>query len=245
MHTEHLIIPIVALIIGVISLFTDPKKRKWISLLLSLLVVSCGLEVYFKTTNQRKAEKEIAWNRKWMEELIKNLNSFRSEVAQGFDKVDSLLGSFGYLKERIPGVTVTEVEQSFKANKERVLMASRLPSARAREITVEYFPKDFDPEVVRDALQELGFRLVVRQAILPDIPTNSIWFGSLVSIEDVKLVAYTLIRAGVKIKAIRPFRTRPAERASLIQVGGDALLVDAPALTVEEIRAATEFTRDE
>ena len=53
---------------------------------------------------------------------------------------------------------------------------------------------------------DLGFRL---QYLVPggeaknSLSTNAIWFGSNVNVEDVKLVAYTLIRAGIKIKTIK------------------------------------------
>lgn len=75
--------------------------------------------------------------------------------------------------------------------------------------------------------------------------TNAIWFGNDVPISDVKLVALTLVRAGVDLKTIRPFRnSHPvADRNLLIQVGTDEEFAGKPSMTIGEITSAKEFTR--
>jgi len=65
----------------------------------------------------------------------------------------------------------------------------------------EFFTLQLDRIIVEDALRELKFNYITGESEL-SISTNAIWFGNDVPIEDVKLVAYTLIRAGVEIKAI-------------------------------------------
>ena len=111
-------------------------------------------------------------------------------------------------------------------------------------MTVQYFPKDVDGKKVEAALLELGFSIDKRQASISNIPTNAIWYGEPVKIEEVKLVAFTLIRAGVQIKAIRPFADNsPRRNAALIQVGADKDVVTNAPLSVEEIRNATRFSR--
>jgi hypothetical protein len=62
-------------------------------------------------------------------------------------------------------------------------------------------------------------------------------------VEDVKLVALTLIRAGVQIRAIRPSQLPAKRDLPLIQVGADVSVVNDPVLTVEAIQRATRFTR--
>ena len=71
------------------------------------------------------------------------------------------------------------------------------------------------------------------------------WFGSPVDVEDVKLVALTLIRAGVQIRAFRPIQDYIVGKKDLplIQVGADASIVNDPTLTVDAIRAASRFSR--
>lgn len=117
--------------------------------------------------------------------------------------------------------------------------------ARRRSTTVEYFARGVDDNKVEAALLGLGFTVRKPDAKFPGAPSNAIWFGSAARIDDVKLVALTLVRAGVRIVAIRPLQTYLAGKKdqALIQVGTDMSMLDAPGLTVEQIQKATEFKR--
>jgi hypothetical protein len=119
--------------------------------------------------------------------------------------------------------------------------ASTAAFEQRRKTTVEYFLKDVDQEKVLGAIQDLGFAVKPIEPI-GNTPTNAIWFGSQVDIEQVKLVAYALVHAGVNIKDIRPF-ARSEGREGTIQIGGRPGAVDKPALTIEQIKAVKQFTR--
>lgn len=108
---------------------------------------------------------------------------------------------------------------------------------------IEYFPKDLDKGTVEQALRKLDFPLVIMPAIISDLPSNAIWFSARVNLDDVKLVAETLIKAGVEIKAIRPFAETEAFSESLIRVGADPQIKQRSSLTLAQIRQASEFTR--
>ncbi|MGV0024025.1 TIR domain-containing protein [Phormidesmis priestleyi] len=108
---------------------------------------------------------------------------------------------------------------------------------RPQPITVEYYPKNVDPDALEATLTKLGFNLEIKQPEVTDIPINILFYGKNVSDDDVKLVAYTLIRAGVQIKAILPFTRLADEKATVIQVGALPGLDNKPALKVEEIRS--------
>jgi TolA-binding protein len=108
---------------------------------------------------------------------------------------------------------------------------------RLRPITVEYYPKDVDPEALQATLTKLGFNLEIKKSEVTNIPINILFYGKNVSEDDVKLVAYTLIRAGVQIRAIQPFTKLADEKATVIQVGALPGLDSKPALEVEKIRS--------
>ncbi|MBW4445165.1 MAG: TIR domain-containing protein [Plectolyngbya sp. WJT66-NPBG17] len=108
---------------------------------------------------------------------------------------------------------------------------------RETPVTIEYYPKDIDPKTVRDAFTKLGFNLDIKKPEVTDVPINVIFYGENVEQEDVKLVAYALIRAGAEIKYIQPFRGDYAKRKpSIIQVGAERKFQDKPPLEVEQIR---------
>lgn len=76
--------------------------------------------------------------------------------------------------------------------------------------------------------------------------TNAIWFGANVPIEDIKIVALSLLRAGIPIKGIRPFRTsasNPGFKMNIIEVGASVDLENKDLLTVDQVKNATEFIR--
>ncbi|NEP40819.1 MAG: glycoside hydrolase family protein, partial [Okeania sp. SIO2H7] len=108
---------------------------------------------------------------------------------------------------------------------------------------IEYFPKELDKGTVEKALRGLDFPLIIMPAVISDLPSNSIWFSSRVKIDDVKLVAKTLINAGVKIKAIRPFAEGGYFSEKLIRVGADPQMEERSPLTLTQVRQASKFTR--
>ncbi len=114
---------------------------------------------------------------------------------------------------------------------------------KENHVIVEYFPKDVDNGVVEKALRSLDYQLILLPTVVVDLPTNSIWFGSEVNIEDVKLVAETLISSGVQIRAIQPFAKKAVFSDLLIQVGANQKIQNRPSLTLEEIRSQSSFNR--
>lgn len=247
MNIEHFILPILTLIIAVSSIFVAPKnmerRRKIVIMFISALVISCGFEIFFSLQRQEAADREIAWNKQHIKELTNIIKEFKLETDKRFSNLQFQLRSFGWSNEKLSKLSTYQA--SFEAQKERNILIAATSQQYRKSVTIQYFPKDVDKRIVRKALKELGFRVIPGRTVVHDIPTNSIWFGSKVRIEDVKLVAYTLIRAGVEIKAIRLFRRSKKNCDYLVQVGADSALKDKPPLSVAEIREAREFERDE
>lgn len=244
MNLQIFVMPVLALAAGLVSLFTSTEKlkRRWVlAVLLGSLFSTFGFEIYFKADAQRVNTSEREWNRARITDLTQALAAFRKEAVGELSSIRDQLRSFGWKSESIPPIQV--VEQSLQAESQRTQLASATAAPKRAETTVQYFPKDVDRTVVEAALRELGFHLITGPTQVQDIPTNSIWFGAAVPLDDAKLVAYTLIRAGVQIKAIRLFRNPTGNRARLIQVGADTAYEGKPALTVAEIRDASEFSR--
>jgi hypothetical protein len=247
MNIEHFILPILTLIIAVCSIFVAPKNmerhRKIVILFISALVISCGFEIFFSLQRQEAADREIAWNKQHIKDLTYIIKKFKLETDKRFSNLQFQLRSFGWSDKKLS--KLSPYQASFEAQKERNILIAATSQLYRKSVTIQYFPKDVDKRIVRKALKELGFRVILGRTVVHDIPTNSIWFGSRVRIEDVKLVAYTLIRAGVEIKAIRLFRRSKKNCEYLVQVGADSALKDKPPLSVAEIREAKEFERDE
>lgn len=109
------------------------------------------------------------------------------------------------------------------------------------EVIIEYFPKPQDGDRVEQALRKIKYQLIVQPTIVANQPTNAIWFGSQVKLEDVKLVAETLISSGIEIKAIKPFQQETEFTRLRIQVGAESQFANQPPLKLEQVQLSTEF----
>lgn len=190
-------------------------------------------------------EEEIKKNEKKLEEIKKEIDILKplARTGLGFKTIDLSQES------SVP-------EQSLKASiaaNELAKLSSEIDRERRKHITIQYFPKNLNKEVnlniIVPSLQKFGFRVEKKRAIVTWTPTNAIWFGANVKIDDVKLVAYTLISAGIKLKTIGPFKSPSRRKAPLIQIGalsikvGEKNIVEKwPELTVEYIRKTEVFT---
>lgn len=114
---------------------------------------------------------------------------------------------------------------------------------RRNAVTIQYFSNDqAGYKDIGSQLRKLGFNVTQKGSKL-DRPINSIWFGEGVHIDDIKLIATTLLNANVGLKSIRPLKNPSGVRANLVQIGSDASKVDSPSLTAQQISEANEFTR--
>lgn len=150
---------------------------------------------------------------------------------------------WGKLQTTAVRASAGEADRALAANAElQRLVDGRAADAGSGRTTIRYFPaklrQDADPKRVLAALRGLGFELQVDTERGAGVaPTNALWAGADVPLDDTKAVAYTLIRAGVELKKL----DRPAlpGRERVLQVGGSPSAMGLPPLTVEQIRSAT------
>ena len=112
-----------------------------------------------------------------------------------------------------------------------------------QKITIQYFPRDLDRDVVRaallDALKDAGFVLSsgAGNPSLSSVPTNTVWYGTNVPDESIRIVALALMRAGVKLREIKPISNPSSESKSrLIQIGAAARVQQNQAYTVDQVK---------
>ena len=237
MSFESFIMPILAFIMGVVSMYADSKdsKQKWLKYsLISGLVLTCGFSIYFGVQKDIENQQDKA-------RLSKKIDQLENNTTKINNGLETLINR-GFTSSKAKSVTPKIREQSDQANKE-LIPELKQNSGNKELITVQYFPKDVDHDIIQETLQKLGFKLETGKPKITEVSTNSIWFGEKVKIEDVKLVAYTLIRAGVQIKAIRPFRNLSEKNPLLIQIGSDADIQDIQPFTVDKIRETSQFKR--
>ncbi|GEM_PF-4862778 len=110
------------------------------------------------------------------------------------------------------------------------------PESRT-DVVIRYYQKEKDGEKVFH-LRSLGFYIHQRQSSerFDQYASNAIYYGDKVSSEDLKMVAYTLIRQGIDLKTIEPSQFFSDWKAHSIEIGTDDTMENAPSLTISDIR---------
>jgi hypothetical protein len=238
---HNVFLPLISLLSGIISLKIDPKEDKakaW--MVTAVLVISAVATGVSGTLDDNKQQKESAAAKEQISQLIDTDHNLSKDVGTVKTGVFTLLAKWGY-----SNTTIEKVQQSEKADDARAqaLPAQLTVNTRrkaAEKLTVEYFPKDFDGTAVKQALQEGGFEFKPGKP-KNNLPTNSMWVGDSVSVDNIKFVALTLVRAGVQLRSIRRFRNGSKEKANLIEIGADPAMAEASVLAVEQIQSLTEL----
>jgi hypothetical protein len=245
------------------------QGTRLLSLAITIIPVLIALIALFITIYQiKRARNELnqvqtelnetrAQHENLSQELIKKREDVKNIAAILNLSPDELiqLYNYGWKGEKIKTADVNPalVKESFKAQEELNRLVQTTDSGRRKEITIAYFPKTIDVDAAKfeDALKGFGFNLVRSPSRVKDAPTNVVFFGDKVNPDDVKIVAYTLMRAGVQLKGIFRFKkdtTIPlpegTTRDSLIAVAANNVpgFLNRPPLTIESIRDTKEFT---
>jgi hypothetical protein len=84
-------------------------------------------------------------------------------------------------------------------------------------LRIQYFKKNQDGNNIVTILKESGFKFTIKEAI-NEYPTNAIWYGNKIKLETVKLIASSLMKNGIKLRSIKPFKYQKS-KGYLIQIG--------------------------
>lgn len=176
-----------------------------------------------------------------IEEKQRQLAKLEEEVAL----LEPLAGeALGRRPERIVGASA-EIQAGARAAKEAAALAGAAEeSTRRSGLTIIHYAKKLEQEVNLDvvlrSLRKWGFRVESRSSDL-EIPTNAIWFGKDVQDDDVRLVALTLMGAGVEIRWISRFRDWEGPKRARIEVGSWGKVVGFEPWTSESVTSTTDL----
>lgn len=241
------VLPLIALIAGVTSLYIDPKEnRSGKKILLAVLLLgalgSIAIAVSDDTDSQNEKTRANIENKK-LEDTVQNQSETLVAIRGNTEEIKTRLSSWGLSEDKL-----AQIKKSISADEARktILPVLRKEQSGAPKIQIEYFPKQVDGAIVFDALREGGFDVSTGKGkdVNKDLPTNAVWVGDSVSLDDAKFVALTLIRAGVDLKSVRRFVEGGGSKSNLIQVGTDHNLLNRPSLSVNDIQNLSSITRD-
>ena len=179
-------------------------------------------------------------------ELEKQNNKLQDDVKsiqQIYDNLHYLAEKdFGWNEKDVLNPTPLKIKNSKLAHKEilDLIIAKKVNV----DLNIRYYAKKTDKGKVDETLKKCGYRriLIFTSSYDSGSPTNSIYFSPRIDIDNVKLIAYSLIRAGIDIKVIKPYSKRiRAKKPNSIEICGDKNNLNLKSITLEDIKAATEF----
>lgn len=105
-------------------------------------------------------------------------------------------------------------------------------SLRRKDITVRVYMRNLTDKKIKSTVESLGFNVEVIESQRSD-QINAIWFDKeLENKEDVKIIAYSLVKAGVKLQKIEFFR---APKNNTIEIGSSSNIKSKRPYTLKDI----------
>ncbi|HVN49702.1 MAG TPA: hypothetical protein VMU30_12885 [Bacteroidota bacterium] len=217
------------LLSGLAGVFIDPanKRNRWI--FIALLILIFGATVASDVQDARNQQKEQQSSKQELDSLLAQNNAITAMLNQ-------VLIGYGNTKTSF---SVLELKRSVEADTRLRTLAATVPMVKPT-LRVEYFIKQADGAIIAPILRRFGFRIDIKQPV-NTIPTNLIWVGNNVTLEETKQLAFALIRAGVELRSIERFQNGAGAKANLIQVGSDPAVQSRPVLTVEQVAAMAQL----
>ncbi len=211
-------------------------------LFLVLIVFIRGLPVlkntkYEQDTVQVISEKNV---------VMQSLQDLTTQIGNVEDSVSSVNEQLAMLGAELGLPKGKRLPESFyialQANESLAHLTTNELRKANQKITVQFFPKDIDQELVIETLEGVlkGAGFLIKTGVgnpeLRDVPTNSIWYGASVPDDSIRIVALALLRSGVKIRSIQPISNPTHEsKTRLIQIGSYSPVLDEPPYTVEQV----------
>ncbi len=266
-----LLLALLVLCAGIAAAFVDPKNKRGKKIILTILFglfiatlvdnhqTQSDVEARQKqidgltTTNAvlTKGSAELEARAADLKQLIINLQTDLTKKLSDLSDQLTLLTSRGFSTAEAKSATVDDAIASNTAdaayNRARAAWIS--DGEKPSPTSLKYYFKGIDPtnlNIILKALRDVGFNAVPGTSLLPKNETNTIYAGELVKVEDVKRVAFTLMRAGFKIRQICQFNpngNHPEYRTrNLIHVGADTSVTEKdPVLTVRYVEGLKEI----
>jgi hypothetical protein len=120
----------------------------------------------------------------------------------------------------------------------KISVLSKLERSDSRiDVVVRYYSKTKDNGLVY-GLRKYGFYIHERPSndLYKNFATNALYFGDDVKSEDIQMVSYLLIKAGVELKKILPSKLHDDWKSNAIEIGTDTLFTKLPILRLKDIR---------
>jgi hypothetical protein len=196
-----------------------------------------------ETRNKELLGKNAAAAKDFAEKVAQESAGKEKQLAEKNEQVSRVMTlAFAGLGYKNPAKGNSALLERSLAAKSLAESLARTNRVRRSGLVFRYYPSDFERylngELLLTRFKAYGFRLEPVSSRAASASPNAIWCGVSVHSDDVRLVALTLISAGLEIRAIHPFRKTSDHNEHAIETGVDLSRARTPALTADEIMAS-------
>ncbi len=174
----------------------------------------------------------VGWRVTFLRTQLDSLKAQRDSVAHQIEEKQTALAQ----AQRTLDETQHKLDLANADLSVTQLAVAAAAKSQPKSATLEYFPKGADGHRVETALRQLGFKFTSGNPKLKGVATNTIFYGSKVEQQELKLVASALVQGNIGLKAICTLRNSDSEQnRMLIEIGAMANLDGRQSLTEDAI----------
>ena len=137
-------------------------------------------------------------------------------------------------KQSKPASEIDVILNELKASYLSPLLKNLPPDGLRKDIFIRYYRHNKDGIGVYK-LEEMGYYMHQKPATeTAGLGSNIMYYGDDVPLEDIQVVALTLLKEGIPLKSIQ--HTKFEWKSSAIEIGTDIDLIDETDITIQEIQ---------
>ena len=211
--------------------------------LLALLAIGVGVYDNLISTEYEalvadekvKVEKLEEWKYLHLDELSLIIAQQKMPEDEETALLKKLL-SYGWLKDQKDFKRFLDAAQALE------LLKGERPDAERAIYLYKGIPQSVDKTIVELSLRTLGYKVIPPQEDEePMLDANVLYFGKYVELEDVKLTALTLMRAGINLTEIKPFTKATRGNVRAVKLEWNEYLAKRPPIAPQEVVEAKDF----
>jgi hypothetical protein len=192
------------------------KKMYLVSILPIALAIILMTYFFIKIMNYREQVIELQKEVTFLNYEIDSLNSIYKHIEYNFSE------DFGWSEKDVLNKDSFRLSQSKEAHQRIInLLISHKIDVKS---TIRYYTKRVDKGKIDDVLLKCGFRniKVFTTYYRDKSPTNTISYSFDVPENNIKVIAYSLIRAGIEVKSIEPYpKSMQRKKYKSIEISGN------------------------
>ncbi|MBL4795405.1 MAG: hypothetical protein JKY24_07880 [Pseudomonadales bacterium] len=264
------ILPILLFLGAVGCAFIDVKQSKGLiigGVTAVLLLIILGFDIYLAAAvngEKKQLAAEVKERLVWQKRSVANLQTILATFSPERDKTTremKALVNLGWTTNN------TIFNESFNADKEfkRLIEAVSPPK---KPVTISNLPANIDIGIFKLAMTEVGHLVDIpgeeedfdesdedafeeeeddEEEFEDETPglqeANVMFYGKAVRNSDIKLIAYALMRSGVQLRMLRPYKKLTKDNVRSVELDWSKLYKSRPPITVKSIVKAKSFKR--